>query len=143
MKITVGHIITLAFLAFGGFIMYMISKMLNTNVDLVEKDYYAQELKFQDKINKYKNTIQLGDSAVIVQQNDKDILIQIKNNLPEKISVMLYYPANAKFDTIFVFNNENKIRIDKNMINKGRTKIKVEWNYQNAGYYFEKELLIY
>lgn len=96
MKWTVGHSITLAFVAFATFILYMVTKMMNTKVDLVEKDYYAKEIKFQNQINKYQNAEQLGDSAVIIQQTDDKIIIQIRCNPVQNANVFIYYPANEE-----------------------------------------------
>jgi len=98
MKWTIGHTITLAFIAFATFILFMVSTMINTKVDLVEKDYYAKEIKFQNQINKYQNTVQLGDSAVIIQQTDDKIIIQIHNNPVHRANVFIYYPANEEYD---------------------------------------------
>lgn len=116
--------------------------MINTKVDLVEKDYYAKEIKFQNQINKYQNTIQLGDSAVIIQQTDDKIIIQIHNTPVQRANVFIYYPANEEYDKKLSFNNTQNIIIDKNNIHKGRAKIKLDWNDTANEYYFEKELLI-
>lgn len=142
MKWTIGHTITLAFIVFATFILFMVSKMINTKVDLVEKDYYAKEIKFQNQINKYQNTVQLGDSAVIIQQTDDKIIIQIHNNPVLSANVFIYYPANEEYDKKLSFNNTQNIIIDKNNIHKGRAKIKLDWNDTANEYYFEKELLI-
>jgi len=142
MKWTVGHSITLAFVAFATFILYMVTKMMNTKVDLVEKDYYAKEIKFQNQINKYQNAEQLGDSAVIIQQTDDKIIIQIRCNPVQNANVFIYYPANEEYDKKLSFNNPQNIIIDKNNIHKGRAKLKLDWKDTVNEYYFEKELLI-
>lgn len=142
MRITWGHKIVLAFIAFGVFILYMVFKMANSKVDLVEKDYYAQEIKFQEKIEKYNNMQALGDNAVTITQNSQQVKIDIKNSLPKYVSVLFYYPINNQFDTLFRFNNSQSIVIDKKYLHKGRSKIKLEWKDDSKEYYYEKEILI-
>lgn len=143
MNITWGHKVTFAFLAFAVFILYMVSKMLNTQVDLVEKDYYAKELQFQNQINKHNNMLALGDSAVIISQDEHQIKIEIKDISPEKINLYFYYPADIKNDTSLFFQKQNLIMIDKKYLKKGKTKLKIEWKDTQKEYYYEKELLIY
>lgn len=143
MNITWGHKVTFAFLAFAVFILYMVSKMLNTQVDLVEKDYYAKELQFQNQINKHNNMLALGDSAVIISQDEYQIKIEIKDISPEKINLYFYYPADIKNDTSLFFQKQNLIMIDKKYLKKGKTKLKIEWKDTQKEYYYEKELLIY
>ncbi len=143
MKITWGHGIVFAFVLFAAFILFMVSKMLNTRVDLVEKDYYAKELKFQQQIDKHQNTVLLGDSVVAIYQKEDVIEIQIKKTIPENISVYLYYPANDSFDKTFLFTGSPKIIIDKKNLQAGRCRLKLEWNDKSKAYYFEKELLLY
>lgn len=141
MNITWGHKITFAFIAFAAFILYMVSQMMSTKVDLVEKDYYAKELKFQQQIDKYENTRLLGDSAVIVHQND-GLIIQIKKSVPKNISVHLYYPVNNNFDKTFHFSNRSEIIISPKDIHAGKCVLKMEWTDGNKEYYFEKGIFI-
>ncbi|MCX7729436.1 MAG: FixH family protein [Bacteroidia bacterium] len=143
MNITWGHKITIAFIAFASFILYMVYQMVNSEVDIVEKDYYAKELKFQHQIDKYHNTLQLGDSAVIINQDEKNMEIIFKNSYPQKITVYLYYPVNEKYDRMFHFKKQSDIIIDKSNIQKGKCKLKMEWNDNDKEYYFEKEMMIY
>lgn len=143
MKITVGHIITIVFISFGTFILYMIFQMINTKIDLVEEDYYAKEIKFQNQIEKHNNTLSLGDSILNITQNDNEISIKFNKTIPQNISVLFYYPINDKNDLKLQYNEKSEIVVNKNKLQKGRCKVKIDWDDVNKAYYFEKEILIY
>ncbi len=143
MKISIGHVITLVFLMFAGFILYMVAQMMGSKVDLVESDYYSKELKFQSQIEKYRNTIQLGDSALRFNQEHQHVQIKINKNNPEQISVYMYYPQNNEKDVLYTFDNTSLCILDKNKISKGRVILKIEWKDESTVYYYEKEMFIY
>ncbi|MEW6772763.1 MAG: FixH family protein [Bacteroidota bacterium] len=142
-----GHKITLAFILFAVFILYMVSKMMQTKVDLVEEDYYAKELAFQDKINQSQNLSALGDSAVMVYQYENEIIVEWKKSFPIKGQLWFYYPSNNAFDKVFSIKNklsDNYWKMSKNQLHKGRSILKLEWeDDKGKAYYFEKELFIY
>ncbi|GIV26403.1 MAG: hypothetical protein KatS3mg027_0217 [Bacteroidia bacterium] len=142
MKFTWGHGITLAFIVFAGFILYMVSKMIQSKVELVEQDYYAKEIAFQKQINKFNNTLLLGDSAVIVDQTAENIRIHVAKSNPDKISLMLYYPFNSSYDRKQEWEGQKNIVISKRDIHKGRCKLKLEWQEGGVSYYYEKEMVI-
>ncbi len=143
MKISIGHVITLVFLTFAVFILYMVTRMMGSKVDLVESDYYSKELKFQSQIEKYRNTIQLGDSALRFNQDNQFLQIEINKSNPEQINVYMYYPQNNEKDVLYTFDNTSLCVISKNKISKGRVILKIEWKDENTVYYYEKEMFIY
>lgn len=141
-----GHKITLAFILFAAFILYMVSQMMQTKVDLVEEDYYAKELAFQNKINQSQNLSVLGDSAVSVYQNENEIIIEWKKSVPTNGQLWFYYPSNNTYDKVISLKNnlsDNFCKIPKNQLHKGRSILKLEWADKDREYYFENELFIY
>ena len=73
MKVSWGNKILIVYVAFGMFILFMVYKAVNTRYDLVSKDYYKEELRYQDRIDRLNNAAKL--SNVLVQQNTDAILI--------------------------------------------------------------------
>ncbi|MBT8310759.1 MAG: FixH family protein, partial [Flavobacteriaceae bacterium] len=103
MKINWGTGIVIAFIAFISFIMYFVINM-NINKkydhDLVTDDYYKEELKFQNDIDKEKNAKDL-ESNITWKKTDKGLLLAFPEYLDfKKIKgkVFLYRPSNKQFD---------------------------------------------
>lgn len=136
--------ITIAFISFAMFILYMISKMLNSQIDLVDENYYKKELQFQNTINQFENTMQLKAEPVIFFQDDKKISLQWKFPKPHTIQIWMYYPANKKYDKYYKIDNpsDSIIQIYKDKLKRGKCTIKLEWKDEHKDYYYEKNLLI-
>jgi len=49
-----GNKLVLVFIVFGAFIGYLVYQAVNTKYDLVSKDYYKDELRYQEKIDRQK-----------------------------------------------------------------------------------------
>ena len=86
MKINWGTGIVLAFIGFISFIMYFIITM---NVDktyehdLVTEDYYAEELDYQNDINKLENSKKLSEN-ISYKKTEEGLVIYFPNNLKMK-----------------------------------------------------------
>ena len=74
MKINWGTAIVVAFVGFISFIMYFVISMSTDKKfdhDLVTEDYYQQELKYQDDINKVENAKKLKVAIDLIE--DKEV----------------------------------------------------------------------
>ena len=73
MKINWGTAIVIAFVCFISFIMYFVISM-STNKkyehDLVVEDYYQQELKYQNDINKEEHAKTLNSNVTWIKTTD-------------------------------------------------------------------------
>jgi len=147
MKFNWGIGIVLAFIAFISFIMYFIISM-NTNDkyahDLVTEDYYAQELEYQNDINKEVNAKDLAENISWKKTEEGVMIIFPKALKAENISgkVFLYRPSNKQldFETQISLSNHNLLIPDKRLLG-GRWNIKVDWQYNGKAYLFKKEII--
>ena len=146
MKINWGTGIVLAFLGFISFIMYFIITM---NVDkkyehdLVTEDYYAEELDYQNDINKLENSKKLSEN-ISYKKTEEGLVIYFTNNLdPEKITgkVFLYRPSNKQldFDTAISSSKPYLLIPDKRLVD-GRWNIKIDWQYKGISYLFKESI---
>ena len=55
MKLNWGHYIVIGFIGFVILILFMVFRSYQHNNDLVSEDYYAEEIAFQDVIDKKSN----------------------------------------------------------------------------------------
>jgi hypothetical protein len=146
MKINWGTGIVLAFIGFISFIMYFIITM---NVDkkyehdLVTEDYYAEELDYQNDINKLENSKKLSEN-ISYKKTEEGLVIYFPNNLdPEKITgkVFLYRPSNKQldFDTAISSSKPYLLIPDKRLVD-GRWNIKIDWQYKGISYLFKESI---
>ncbi len=147
MKFNWGTGIVLAFIAFISFIMYFIISM-NTNDkyahDLVTEDYYAQELEYQNDINKESNAKNLTENISWKKTKEGVTIIFPKALKAENISgkVFLYRPSNKQldFEIQISLSNHNLLIPDKSLLD-GRWNIKVDWQYNGESYMYKEDLI--
>lgn len=126
--------------------MYFVISM-NTNPkydhDLVTEDYYKQELKFQDEINKETNANSLAKNVTSTKTEEGLIITFPEDLLINSISgkVFLYRPSNKQFDfeMPISLSNQNLLIPDKRLLD-GRWNIKVDWQYKGKKYLYKKEI---
>ncbi|WP_339624494.1 FixH family protein [uncultured Winogradskyella sp.] len=146
MKINWGTAIVIAFVCFISFIMYfVISMSINTKYDhdLVVEDYYGQELKFQNDIDKEAHSKTLKTN-VSWKKTDQGVVIHFPKELDFNLitgKVFLYRPSNKQldFETPISLSNYNLLIPDKRLLD-GRWNIKVDWKYNTKSYLYKTEI---
>lgn len=141
-----GNKLIIVFVLFGGFILYMVYKSLHVQVDLVSKDYYKDELVYQDVIDGRNNVEALKSKASISQNND-NVVIQLPEEMSGKKTegqVWFYSPDNAKKDAQFDLQTNSSAQqlIDKKKLHAGNYTVKISWTESNKKYYIEQALTI-
>ena len=113
---------------------------------LVESDYYARGLKYEEVLQKMRNTATLSRSPGI--QVDRD---RISIRYPDEfkgISVMgtvcLYRPSDKKYDQVIPVAIDTALlqQIPASGLHKGKYIVKLDWTMNNRSYYFEKEIFV-
>ena len=98
-----GNKLLLTFIVFGAGMGYLVYRSVSTNYELVEKDYYKQELRYQQVIDGTNRVNQLS-SAVKIEQTDAGIILELPQEMKEKdISgdVLFYCAYDKKKDKKF------------------------------------------
>ena len=146
MKFNWGTGIVLAFIGFISFIMYFIITMNINNKydhDLVSEDYYADELKYQNDIDKLKNSESLEEN-ISYQKTNEGLLIKFPKTLQHKNitgKLFLYRPSNKQldFETTISLSNPYLLIPDKRLVD-GRWNIKIDWQYNGISYLFKESI---
>ncbi|WP_298238911.1 FixH family protein [uncultured Algibacter sp.] len=146
MKINWGTGIILAFIGFIAFIMYFIVSMnINDKYDhdLVSEDYYADELKYQNDINKLKNARTL-EANLSYEKTAEGLVIHFPETADYKEitgNLFLYRPSNKQldFDAAISLSNSHLLIPDKRLVD-GRWNIKVDWQYKGQSYLFKESI---
>lgn len=146
MKISWGYRVMFLYVGFAGLIIYFVTRSMNEKVDLVTPDYYAQELKFQDKIESINRNNELT-SALSIDYSDAGIIITYPSDLQNKTitgAINIFRPSDkSKDQTIEITpDKEMKQTINTTSLSKGMYRIKVDYEVDGAGYYSEKQIVI-
>tara|TARA_R110002049_G_scaffold304783_1_gene500371 strand:+ start:1056 stop:1502 length:447 start_codon:yes stop_codon:yes gene_type:complete len=146
MKFNWGTGIVLAFIGFISFIMYFIITMnvdKKYSHDLVSEDYYADELAYQDDINKLTNANNLNQN-ISYKKSDEGLIINFPDDIDyKKITgkVFLYRPSNKQldFDTAISLSKPYLLIPDNRLVD-GRWNIKIDWKLNNQSYLYKETI---
>lgn len=140
-----GYKILAVYLGFVAVIVFMVFRSSNEKFDLVTKDYYAKELKYQDQIERVKRTGQLTGKVVVSQENSslKVTLPADFNGKSLKGDLLLYFPADETKDVKKAFSgSELTITLPIQAGNKGMHTLQVNWEADNQQYYYEEKIFL-
>lgn len=126
-------------------ILFMVFKSSTQKMDLVTTDYYAKELKYQDKIDEVNRTNALSEEVKYTIENNAITITLPKDFDGKQVNgkVDLYCPSDAKKDVTQAFegmNKEVKLLFVKNT--KGMYELQVTWQANNLTYYYQKKIFI-
>ncbi|SFD21345.1 FixH family protein [Algibacter pectinivorans] len=146
MKINWGTGIVIAIVAFISFIMYFVITMsVNSKYDhdLVSEDYYAEELQYQNDINKLESASELHQN-VTYKKTNQGLVIQFPDSLNYKNitgKLFLYRPSNKQldFEAAISLSNSNLLIPDNRLVD-GRWNIKIDWQYNGKSYLFKESI---
>ena len=127
---------------FAALIGTLVYKSMHTKFELVTKDYYKDELKYQDRIDA-KNAAATVSDVIILEENDS-IKIQFPKEIVSKVSsgnVWFYCKTDEVKDKHINFNNA--FVIAKTQLNKAYYQAKINYQADGVNYYSEKEILIH
>lgn len=129
MKLNWGTGIAIGYTTFVLFIGIMVYKAFGENFELVTEDYYAQEIKFQDKIDSKSRAKKLnGNLQTIVIGNNLKILFPQKG-MALKGSINCFRPSDETKDFTEMFEvQDGTYSIPLSKFIKGKYLIKVEWS---------------
>ncbi len=137
--------IIILYLSFVGLILTLVFMSYGHKIELVSKDYYAQELKYQDKIDAIKNANSLA-SSIDHRVEGKNITLAIN---PELLTsdfsgtINFFRPSDSSLDvnmTMSFTNNTQHITTDK--LKHGSYKMQLTWKSAGKNYFKEEVIFI-
>jgi hypothetical protein len=133
--------ITVLYVGFVILIMSMVYMAMQQKVELVSTDYYEQELKFQDKINKTNRANSLKESLSWEVQQGRLVLKFPEQFNRQKINGSIYFfrPSDAAMDKIIPVTTDTSVvlNIPTNQLKKGVYKMQISWEVNKEEYYNE------
>lgn len=136
-----GYRIAALYLGFVVFIISLVTLAMRQHFDLVASDYYQQEMKYQEVIDKKENLKALSQPiSVRTQKNNQIVLFtfppEIKN---PKGEIYFYRSADSRKDfsqPVFIDQNHTQA-INYSGLEKGIWKIKLDFSDADKPYYQE------
>ena len=145
MKINWGHSIIIVYVLFVGGILSLAYKSSQQKFDLVQNDYYAAELKYQEVIDASARAKAIGGDLVVKQAMDSIVILlpSFFNGVKVKGKAQLYYAADKQQDQNFDFETINASAAFKiGQYKKGNYTIKLELIKLGVRYYYEQKIYI-
>lgn len=145
MKLNWGKGIFAVYTVFMIVVLGTVAFTTTVDVDLVADDYYEQEIKYQDEIDKKDRTNKLAEQVEIVLEKE-NVRISYPTISPEHISgkINFYRPSDEKLDFSLDIKIDSTISqvIPREKLAKGLWKVKVDWRHFNQEYLNEKIIII-
>ncbi len=140
-----GNKLILVFILFAVLMSVLVYKSVNTRYDLVSKDYYKDELRYQDKIDGMANAAKVSD--VIVSQDAANVVVDFPkelNGYKTEGEAWFYCATDDVKDkkiTLQVDSNGRQT-FPKNQLSKTNYLLKLSWKIGNSNYFAEKSVII-
>jgi hypothetical protein len=140
-----GTKILIVYIVFVMGIVFMVFKSSTQNTDLVTTDYYAKELKYQEKIDEVKRTDALS-APLEYSVKDNAITILFPKDFAGKQlegEAVLYCPSDEKKDLKKNFSlKDESLQMKIPAGSRGLYELHVSWQDGGVSYYFEKKIII-
>lgn len=141
-----GKKIAIVYLIFVVVIVLMVWISFSTPTDLVSKDYYAQELAYQQKIDAIQREKQL-DTSIETQWVDSGLKLwypKARQGADFNGKVLFYCPSDLSKDhqVPMLFNDQGDFFVKRINIKKGYYQVQLTWENNQKLYYKEFYLAV-
>ncbi|TDO26435.1 FixH family protein [Sediminibacterium goheungense] len=138
-----GNKLMLVFIGFAALMATLVYKAVNTKYELVSKEYYQDELRYQDKIDGRKNAASIGELTVTYTK--ENLAIQFPKEMlgmEVKGEAWFYCKTAADKDIRLPLapDREGIQIIERNKLPAEKYLLKISWEAADKKYYLEKEL---
>jgi nitrogen fixation protein FixH len=139
MKFHWGHGVIVAFLLFGALIISLVVGSMRQNIELVSPDYYAEEVRYQKRIDEMRNN-NTDEKPANLELREDFILLEISQENAQG-EVYFFRPSDSKSDfKLPLALKEGKQTFPLEGLEKGLWRVKVSWKSGEKDYFLEKKL---
>lgn len=139
-KFNWGWGIAAAYTSFALLVLFMAYKSTQNKVELVTPDYYAQELKYQERINQIENSRKL-QTPLAWEVNGKQVVLSFPSEAGENATAkVLFYKANNSTKDVTISaaaDADGKCVLASEKLEAGVYQMQIEWQANNTAYYTE------
>ena len=140
-----GKWIVVAFILFAAFIGTMITIMMKQDIGLVTKNYYAEDLAFQEQMERKQNTEQLELKPEVTIEQRQVLKVYFPSvSFIESGEVRLVRPSSEKLDQqIKLQASADSVQLfNLNPLTPGPYRVKLLWKAEGKEFYLEKLIVI-
>jgi len=139
------YLIVGTFVAFAIFILYMVVMAFRSDLNMVRKDYYEQELRYTEQQQQISQAKSLGNGLQLSYQNHS-FIFTIPTDFSEqniKGSLWFYRPSDSKLDFKIDLAEKNiNDSLNLSHLQKGKWIVKVDFEYLGKHYFKEQAFII-
>ena len=136
-------IVLVLFIAFIGNLVYKSSQV---RIDLVSENYYDKEIKYQEQIEREKNSMSLQHDIHIIKNPDFVEIVYPLDFVGSQITgnIQFFKPDDASQDYMLDIRSSdlNSQIINTRAFKSGWWEIKINWTYRNTDYYKTEKILL-
>ncbi|AYA37653.1 nitrogen fixation protein FixH [Hymenobacter oligotrophus] len=142
------YAIVAAFVLFALFIGYMVKQAMSTQVDLVSKDYYQQELRHQQRMDAVARTNALpGAVDVAFDAATDELTLQLPANLAGQQAtgkVQFFRPSDQTLDFAVPLQADatGTQRLSTAKLKPGYWRIRLDFEAAGQAYFVEKNITV-
>ena len=147
-RFTWGHGIVIFFILYIGYLVGTVIKAQSINHYLVEDDYYAHDIAYQEMYvdARTNRTALSSDLSVDLTPDARHIQLKFGASTKNvKVKAHFYRPSDKKMDRKYTFDlepSESTISIESEDLVPGKWIVKVRWEDGQKTYYKEQVLII-
>jgi hypothetical protein len=135
-----GKWIVVAFVLFAGFIATLVTVCVRQDISLVSKDYYKEELAYQDQMLRIQNVSQLQRKPIIAAI-DGEVIISFESFADIKLGELkLFRPSDARLDRTYPLASSTAAsqHFDVSQLPHGMYKARMKWEMNGKEYFLEQ-----
>jgi hypothetical protein len=141
-----GYKLFFTFIVFAILMSWLVYRAVNTDFQLVEKEYYKSELRYQEVIDG-TNRVNALSSTVSLKLENETIILQLPEemkNLPLEGTIWFYCAYDGKKDKRLELKPDaaGKQHIASNVLQPGTYTAKIQWKQAGKDYYSERKLTL-
>jgi|SRR6218665_100352 len=142
-----GNKLLITFVVFGSGMIFLVYRCMHTEFELVDKDYYKNELAYQQVIDATNRTAKLS-ANVTLTQTDNGLQLQLPPEMKGhaiKGEVWFYCAYDSRKDKRISLdlNNDAFQQFSPGMLSPGNYLAKLGWSNGSEEYYYETPLTIH
>ncbi len=143
MQLGWGWKIGLLYTAFAGMIIALVVASSRQKFDLVSKDYYKEEIAYQQVLDASANQAAL-QGTMVIRANEQTVNIEFPaefQTAPIHGTVHFYSAVSKDLDRTFdITTEQNRMTIDRNKLPRAAYTMKVSYNANGKDYYQQSDI---
>lgn len=142
-NISWGKRIFILYTCFAAMIVTLVVMSYGKKVDLVSKDYYAEELNYQARINAINNLNTAG--KLTIENNSSNIRIALPeffNGKNIEGTVHFFRPSDSSLDKLYKLKAAQPFEVRAAELKPGVYLVKVEFSSEGKSYFGEQGITI-